>query len=262
MRTERLVLRTPEGVVFALRLASPVTRLLAVMVDTACVMVLASVCGTFVNLVGVIDRDLAMALSVLSYFAISTAYPILMEWRCRGQTLGKRLFRLRVVDEEGLHLHVSQVGVRNLLRIEDMLPAFYLVGGVAALVSRHSQRLGDLAAGTVVVWEPRVAEPDLRQIMESRHNTFRDCPLQQARLRERTSMDEASLALRAVLRRDQFDPEARLRLFAELAARLRESASFPEEATVGLSDEQYVRNAVDVLFARRQAAAAAGNAGP
>ena len=82
-------------------------------------------------------------------------YGIGCEYFWKGQTLGKWMLGLRVMDMTGLELQFSQVVIRNLLRIFDQLPAWGLVGGVAMLASKHRQRLGDLAAGTVVIRDRR-----------------------------------------------------------------------------------------------------------
>src|SRR5205807_103963 len=91
---------------------------------------------------GVLSRDWANSAAVVMYFVISVGYGIVLEWRWRGQTVGKRLFGLRVIDGQGLRLQFPQIALRNLLRLIDSLPIFYLVGGIAALVSRNGQRLG------------------------------------------------------------------------------------------------------------------------
>ena len=72
------------------------------------------------------------------YFVISVAYAIVLEWRWRGQTIGKRLLGLRVMDVHGLRLQLPQIALRNLLRLVDMLPLFYLVGGLACVFSRNA----------------------------------------------------------------------------------------------------------------------------
>jgi hypothetical protein len=184
----------------------------------------------------------------LSYFIVSIGYPILTEWFWRGQTVGKRLLRLRVMDSQGLHLHFSQIVIRNLLRFVDMLPAFYLLGGVCSLLNRHSQRLGDVAANTIVVRNPEVFEPDLAQMMSGKFNSFRDYPHLAARLKQRISPQEAGIALQSLLRRNELEPAARLQLFAEISDHMRQIVEFPEEAVEGITDEQYVRNVVDLLF--------------
>jgi len=254
-RAHDLTIRTPEGVAFSLPLASPVSRCLALAVDLACISLASSVVGKVLGLVGAVTPDLARALMVVSYFILSVGYPIALEWRWRGQTVGKRLLRLQVLDESGLRLRFSQIAVRNLLRPVDMLPAAYGLGALASLWSNKAQRLGDLAAGTVVVRQAPTLEPDLDQVVGDRYNSLRDSPHLAARLRHAVSPQLAAVALRAVLRRDRLDPAARLALFAELAEQLRAPVAFPEEATVGLTDEQYVRDAVDLLFRRRDSLA-------
>ena len=126
-------------------------------------------------------------MGVLLFFVISTVYAIVLEWRWRGQTLGKRLLGLRVIDAQGLRLQLPQIALRNLLRAVDSLPLFYLVGGTACLVSRYGQRLGDLAANTVVAHERRRQRPDLEQIAPARYNSLLAYPQLAARLRSLAS---------------------------------------------------------------------------
>src|SRR5204862_805672 len=142
--------------VFSLILAGPVTRFLAWAVDMACIGALSSAVGTLLGFLGLISPDLARGIIVLAYFVIQVGYGMVLEWFWRGQTLGKRLLRLRVMDEQGLRLQPSQIVIRNLLRFIDSLPVFYLVGGIASLVSRRAQRLADFAANTVVIRQPKV----------------------------------------------------------------------------------------------------------
>ena len=78
-------------------------------------------------------------------------YFIVLEWLWNGQTLGKRLFGLRVINEDGSPARFIAVFVRNLVRVVDFLPGFYGFGLVCVVLSSRSQRLGDLAAGTYVV---------------------------------------------------------------------------------------------------------------
>src|SRR5205085_9331588 len=140
----------------------------------------------------------------------------------RGQSIGKKLFRLRVVDAEGLRLQFNQIVTRNLLRFVDSLPAFYLVGGMVSLLNPACQRLGDIAANTIVIRNPRLTEPDLDQLLAGKYNSLRQHPHLAARLRQRVSPAEASLAVQALLRREQFELLSRIELFAELAAHFRD----------------------------------------
>ena len=247
-RTNVMSIQTPEGIVFPLLLAGPVTRFLAVFLDAACVNVILVIVSYFIVVFGFLGMDLLLAFYVLSYFVVSIGYPIATEWYWRGQTLGKRLLRLRVMDAQGLRLQFSQIVIRNLLRFVDMLPVFYLVGGVSSLVNRQAQRLGDIAANTIVVRNSEIPEPDLAQVLSGKYNSFRNYPHLVARLRQRVSPSEAGIALQSLLRRDQLNPEARLELFAEIASHMKQIVEFPQEAMEGITDEQYVRNVVDLLF--------------
>ncbi|MGQ9589851.1 MAG: RDD family protein [Planctomycetota bacterium] len=260
MRTNALQIRTPEGVVFSQLLAGPVVRSLAWAVDFFCIVTVLRVASALLLILNVFGPDVAQAATILAYFAGSIGYGMACEWLWRGQTVGKRLLRLRVVDAEGLRLQFGQIALRNLLRAVDSLPGFYLVGGAAAWLSRKSQRLGDMAANTAVIRIPRVAQPDLEQLLAGKYNSLRGYPHLEARLRQRVTPAEAAMALQTLLRRDDFDPKARVRLFELLATRFRDKVRFPAEATEGIGDEQYVRNVVDVLYRARRRDEAPSNA--
>ncbi len=251
MKTSTLRILTPEGVIFSQWLAGPVLRFLAWSVDLMCISLLMIVLGWVTFLLGLLSWNIAGAFSVLGYFFISIGYGIACEWAWRGQTVGKRLFRLRVADAAGMRLQFNQIVTRNLLRFVDSLPALYLVGGITCWFNSKCQRLGDLAANTIVIRIPRVAEPDLDQLLAGKFNSLRQYPHLAARLRQDTSPAEAAAALQALLRRNEFDPVARVELFAELAAHFRAKVEFPAEATDGIADEQYVRNVVDVVYRAR-----------
>ncbi|MGN6553879.1 MAG: RDD family protein [Verrucomicrobiota bacterium] len=251
MKTSALLIRTPEGIVFSQTLAGPVTRFLAWFIDLLCVGVIMTVLGTILGLLQMLSANLTVALTTLTYFVISIGYGIFFEWSWRGQTIGKKLFRLRVVDAEGMRLQFDQVVTRNLLRFVDMLPAFYFVGGVTCWLNRKCQRLGDLAANTIVIRTPQLFEPDLDQLLTGKFNSLRQHPHLAARLRQRVSPAEAATALQALMRRDEFEPMARVELFEQLAAHFRAKVEFPSEATDGVADEQYLRNVVDVIYRTR-----------
>lgn len=249
-RSGTLEIRTPEGIAFALPLAGPIARFLAWAIDLAVIATVSSIAARLLDLLRAVNSDAAVAMNMLLFFATWVGYGIAMEWRWRGQTLGKRVLRLRVVDERGLRLRPVQIAIRNLLRFVDQLPAFYLVGGCAMLLSRHAQRLGDLAGNTVVIRTPPLVMPDVDQILAGRYNTLRAHPHLEARLRRAVPPVAAALALRALLRRDEMDDEPRVALFRALAARLRDWVALPPDLTRDLSDEQFVRNCVDSLYRR------------
>jgi uncharacterized RDD family membrane protein YckC len=250
-RVSTVIVQTPEGIAFSLPLACPVTRCLAWTVDLACLMGFFYVVSRFLMLAKFISPDLGRSLATLAYFVALMGYAILCEWLWRGQTVGKRLLGLRVMDGQGLRLQFSQVVLRNLLRIVDVLPACYLVGGAVCWLHPRCQRLGDLVANTIVVRQMKTIEPDVDQLMAGKYNSLREYPHLAARLRQRVSPGEAALALQSLLRRDQLELQARLELFSQIAAHFRSLVVFPPEAWEGITPEQYVRNVVDVLFRAR-----------
>jgi len=251
-RSNTLRIHTPEGVAFTLQLAGPVTRFLAWFCDLLLIGFLTTLINFGLIVFALISLDLANAIAILAYFILSIGYGILTEWYWSGQTVGKRLLRLRVIDSQGLRLKFNQVVIRNLLRFVDSLPLTYLVGGLACFFSPRAQRVGDMAANTIVVWLPQVSEPDLAQVLSDHYNSLRDFPILCARLRQSVSHAEAEVALQALLRRDDLEPAARIELFGHLAAHFQQVLAFPQETTDGLSAEQYTRNVVDVLFNTQQ----------
>ncbi len=248
MNDARLQITTPEGVVFAYSLAGPFSRLLAWIIDCLCVLVLTSAAGSLLFWLRLISEDFAGGLIFLLNFALQILYSILLEWYWRGQTVGKRILSIRVIDVQGLKLQPQQIILRNLLRTIDQAPVLYLVGGIMMLLNRRHQRLGDWVANTAVVSMSALSEPDLNLVTPPKFNSLLAYPHLAARLAQRASARDAWLALEAVRRRDTIEPQARLSLFAELAAHFREMVDFPPESHEGISDEQYVRNVAGVLF--------------
>jgi uncharacterized RDD family membrane protein YckC len=245
-----LAIRTPEGIEFALPLAGPFSRMLAFVIDLAAISAISDLLEKILAPLVVFGTDLSGALQLVALFVIFIAYGSLTEWFWRGQTLGKRVMGLRVVDSRGLRLEPSQVIVRNLMRFVDTLPILYLVGGVACVLNRHRQRLGDIAAGTVVVRSPRIEQPDLNQLLGGKYNSLAARRHLAARLRQKVAPETAQVALQALLRRDDLDPAARLEVFAALADYFRRLVPYPPEVAEQIADEQYTRDVVEILYLR------------
>ena len=245
-----LYIATPEGILFSLPLAGPVIRAVATFVDLAVLMALSQVVVSGLNGLQAFSSDVGGAGQILAGFALSIGYGIFCELLFNGQTMGKKVLGIRVMDERGLRLRPSQVIVRNLLRAFDMLTLFYAVGGLFALFTARSQRLGDLAAGTVVIREIRIRPPEVEGLLDGKYNSLRGYPHLEARLRQKVSAEEAQHAFSALLRRPEMETAAAVRLFAQMAERFRSLVKFPEEVSIGLSDEQYVRNVVESLYRR------------
>lgn len=248
MRANTLIIRTPEGITFAQHLAGPVTRFLAFAIDLAVIALISGILSQVLLLAAIVNPDFALAARTISYFAVTIGYSILLEWTWRGQTLGKRVLKIRVVDAEGFRLQRAQIVIRNLLRIVDLLPAFYAVGGISCAISPKYQRLGDIAANTVVIYTASEKIPDLELLFGGTFNSLRTHAHLAAQLRKSISPGEARLALEAVTRRAELEPSARLELYRQLAQRLHSLVAFPEETLEGMTDEQYVRNIVDLIY--------------
>ncbi len=147
--------QTPEGVELNLRVAGPVVRGIAWGVDLVLRLVLYLVLGTTLGLLGRFGQGLML----LAVFVVEWFYPVFFELFSAGQTPGKRLMGLRVVNDDGTPVTWSASVARNLLRFADFLPGFYVLGLASMLLDASFRRLGDLAAGTIVVYPTPMNAP-------------------------------------------------------------------------------------------------------
>jgi uncharacterized RDD family membrane protein YckC len=141
--------QTPEGVDLALPVAGPAPRALAYALDVMIQMVGLSTVQTILFASG--ESGFALGLYLIAVFLTNWFYPVLFEVLSRGQTPGKRIVGLRVVHENGTPVGWSASVLRNFLMVADFLPLLYLAGLVSMCVDSSFRRLGDLAAGTLVV---------------------------------------------------------------------------------------------------------------
>ena len=153
----RLEVETPDHVVLRYDLAGGGNRGFAALVD----FVLAALifAGSIYGFSLLTDRFASagpfFGVLVLLTLTLAWSYFVLLEWLWQGQTVGKRLYGLRVIRDDGAPAGFVAVLVRNLIRVVDFLPAFYGLGLLTIIVTSRSQRLGDIAAGTYVVRAPR-----------------------------------------------------------------------------------------------------------
>jgi uncharacterized RDD family membrane protein YckC len=154
---DRISIATPEGVDLELALAGVGSRFVAAIVDLTLqtLLVIALALVFVIGGVGLGGADAAVF--TLAAFALFASYDILFEVFASGRTPGKRFNGLRVVRDDGSPVGFLTSTVRNVLRLIDILPGGYLVGIVAILATSRNQRLGDIAAGTLVVRERRAA---------------------------------------------------------------------------------------------------------
>ena len=152
---EDLVIPTPERVAFQYPIAGIGSRFLAQTLDLLVLLVLLTVVGIGGAAFGAVfhTAQLAILIWLLLSFLVLFGYFLVCEAVFGGVTVGKRALRLRVVGDHGEPILFSQAAVRNLVRIVDFLPFFYGLGLVTLFVNGRGKRLGDLAAGTLVVRE-------------------------------------------------------------------------------------------------------------
>ncbi len=147
------VFETPEGVELELRVAGPVARAAAWAIDLGIRALIYIACG----IVFPTMADSGIGLFFIGVFLIEWFYPVLFEVYS-GQTPGKRAMALVVVNDNGTPIDWPSSLIRNLLRVADFLPLFYGVGLICMLLSQDFRRLGDLAAGTLVVYKDAAVE--------------------------------------------------------------------------------------------------------
>ena len=147
---------TPEGVVLELRVAGPLARFGAWLIDLLLRGVIYLISIVFVAFLG----EAGVGIWFIFIFLMEWFYPVVFEVKWRGRTPGKAVLNLAVVHDDGTPVGWSASILRNLLRAVDMLPGVYLFGLVACCLHPNFKRLGDMAAGTLVIYQDRVRWSD------------------------------------------------------------------------------------------------------
>ena len=148
-----LIVSTPERVAFQYEIAGIGSRFLAQFIDVLIITVIQIVITIGAGALGGLFNSIQVfgLVEVILTFILIAGYFLISEAAWNGQTLGKRYVRLRVVGDQGEPLTIGQAAIRNLIRVVDFLPAFYAIGIIAMFSNRRAKRLGDFAAGTLVV---------------------------------------------------------------------------------------------------------------
>jgi uncharacterized RDD family membrane protein YckC len=221
--------RTPESIAFSYELAGLGSRFLALAVDMALqVLLLGGIfwalffIGTHARSVPVARsfsdstmHSLAVAMIVAILFLVFFAYFIVFEAFWNGLTPGKKMLGIRVVRDGGYPLDLAGSFIRNLVRIGEVALAFYAVSAVAALISPENKRLGDMAAGTIVVRDSRAQS--LAAIVNQANGET-----------QRISMltdEEHALIARFIARRKGMAAQYRRQLAMRIADRVRKRVS-------------------------------------
>lgn len=152
----RQSLETPEGALLPLTPAGFGVRILAQLLDILIRYGIVMVIFILLSMLGRLGIGIALILA----FLLEWFYPVYFEVSRQGRTPGKKWMGIRVVNDDGTPITFGPSLLRNLLRFVDFLPMLYLTGIVASLCNRQFKRLGDLAAGSMVIYEaPPAREP-------------------------------------------------------------------------------------------------------
>ena len=174
------------------------------------------------------SEAIALGAGVLALFLVFFGYFIIFELWWSGRTPGKRALGIRVVRDAGFPIDLGAAVVRNLVRILEFSLGFYALSALSAVLSRQNKRLGDFAAGTIVVRERADAPADIAAYLAGESPSD-----------DGLSADERGLVERYVARRAQLEPRARRALAARIAQRIRPQlrASFEH-----LDDDELLRH--------------------
>ncbi len=223
--------RTPESIAFRYELAGLGSRCLAVCADITIqtITLLLIFWGIYYAAMRLptahaqltpdddsLGRSLAIALVVIIVFMVYFGYHILFEAFWNGQTPGKKMLGIRVVRDGGYPLDFGGAFLRNVIRIGEEALGFYAISAVTMLLSSENKRIGDYAAGTIVVREGRLAKP--LSLVEALSVGAR------AGSGAYLTDDERALIAQFLARRADLDGQRRNELAAALAARFRDRA--------------------------------------
>lgn len=148
---------TPEGVEIALRLAGPIPRAWAFLADLVVRLLLLGFLAVPLSIFG----NFGNGIFLIFFFVNEWFYPVLFEVLGKGSTPGKKLLGLRVLHDDGTPVGWTASIIRNLLRFADLMPMGFGAGLLVSLCHPDSKRIGDLAAGTVVVYLEKPSAPTI-----------------------------------------------------------------------------------------------------
>jgi uncharacterized RDD family membrane protein YckC len=258
---EDYTIDTPENVTFGYEIAGIGNRFIGALIDSGIIGVLLVILNFALIALLELTGDLwdvmlgglestgiswlgglLLALYALLNFAVFWGYYMLFELLWNGQTPGKRVAKTRVLRVDGNPARTSEVAVRNLVRIVDFLPAMYAFGFIAMFLNRQSRRLGDYAAGTLVIRERTAVNLD--SLLAAGPPSSAISPEQAAALQarfpavRRLSASDYDLVRQALARADRGQVDAALleRLANVVAARMGESLP------AGVSPAHYLQN--------------------
>ena len=177
MIDNRGTVETPEGVALHLRLAGPASRGLALAIDTFIWLFASMLVSWVMGFFSIVIGEAAGGIAAILIFAFTWFYSVYFEMYYQGRTIGKMVIGLQTLCSDGTPLTWNASMLRNLLRVADFLPIFYLAGIFSILFNERFQRLGDIAAGTVVVYRDELRTQ--REIQHPKDSLAPPFPLSQ-----------------------------------------------------------------------------------
>jgi uncharacterized RDD family membrane protein YckC len=231
-----LVVSTPERVSFDYQVAGLGTRAIAQLLDILVILGILTAVYFVAAAFSVVGSTAAVLVLVIGGFVVIFGYFWVSESLWSGQTIGKKAFRLRAVGDRGEPLTFTQAGIRNIVRIIDFLPYAYGVGLIVLFVNGKGKRLGDLAAGTIVVKDSDHVW--LWQLPGARSQPA--APPAYAAAASAAAASAAELTLR------RLDPE--LRRFVSSYARRRPDLSLEVRARLATQVQASLRTALPDVF--------------
>jgi uncharacterized RDD family membrane protein YckC len=241
-KEDGILILTPEHVLIRLTPAGFGSRFMAWLIDAMMQLAIYFLMSMFIT--GILG-DYGTIIVMTLWLIVSWGFHVFFDMFSQGRSPGKRMMGLRVVDERGLPISFQQSMIRNLVRAIDMQPGvFYGVGGLITLLHPHSRRLGDVAAGTIVVME-RQASAYPAQVAEGRQYNSLRTPAMTRMIRHKISLEEREFLLALCLRAPKMDDKRRFDLMDEVGTYYREKLKVDDPH---LSGENFVRGLTAVIF--------------
>lgn len=250
--SQRLILETAENIAVEFQLAGLASRFLAYVIDAVIQMAIlvilvyvlsisAAILSSAVSLN--VENGWISAVLILAIFLLYEGYFILFETMWRGQSIGKRILGLRVIKDNGQSVAFLDVVIRNVMRFADMLPPVlyfptYGLGSVVIMSNRYHKRIGDFAAGTIVVREKFIHGFDHVRSLKIHPDYLRQIRIP---FTGRLTNDDIHLVREFFYRKNTFPPDVRKQLSAKICRyitkRLKLTTAIPDERAMKFLDD-------------------------
>jgi uncharacterized RDD family membrane protein YckC len=228
---DKLTIETPEQTALEFPLAGIGSRFLALAADTLLqlavawiVIMIFAVSAISLSLFSKVAGIWTFAIMVFVLFSVQFGYFALFEALWNGQTPGKRWTHLRVIKDSGRPISAYDAILRNLLRIVDSLPTMYATGLITMLISKENKRVGDYAAGTVVIHEK-----PLQGVSSIWQQSATPVPASAVGTLPQLTVEELQLVEAFLDRRGSLEPHVRSAMARQIADRLAERWAIPPE---------------------------------